>query len=97
MEKRVVVICTKKSPYHEYWDFYDKLKEICPDYVHQYEDLWLVRTDLSCTEIVSSLIPFMECGHIEENREVHDGLFVSELGNDKAGFVSVSMWEWIGK
>ena len=90
--KKLIVITYQLSPFHNYAEFYDRLKELCPDYQHFLEDTWLVYTDVPIDTLYDELLPLM---HIQEGSISR--LFICEMGHEFKGFAQKSLWPWIRK
>lgn len=95
MEK-ILLITYNLDPHRNYMGFYGKIKELCPDNFHFFENSWAVRTDLTPTELSKELIPCMECGE-KKNGIVNDGIAIFEYGGASDGMAGKSFWEWIKK
>ena len=91
-KKRILLITYNLHSWHNYIAFYDKLKELCPDYIHIEENGWLVYTDIEPDDLRKEIWPLM----YYKPGEGSDILFICEVvGESCVGFAATSVWKWI--
>lgn len=73
---------------YNYAEFYATIKKEYPEYQHIIEELWVIKTDDTAKEIVAKLRPTLQ---------PKDPIFVSDLGEDREGWVARGFWKWINK
>lgn len=71
----------------EYSDLFDELRK-SPRWWHYIDAVWLLSTDETANEIYARLEP-----HLYE--EIN--LFITEIGNDRQGWLPRKAWKWIRK
>lgn len=69
-----------------YMDLYEAIKTNYPEWRHMMEASWLVKTEDSAKSIVDKLKPHMDS---------RDSIFVSEITDDREGYIPKTTWEWL--
>ena len=91
-KKRILLITYNLHSWHNYADFYQKLKELCPDYQHFAENAWLVYTDIEPDVLRKEIWPLMWY----KPGEGADTLFICQVVDGSCvGFAGTSVWKWI--
>ena len=86
MFKNYIITYWIRNVGDNYSPFYEAIKSNFPDYTHPQENLWIIRSDDTANRIMNKIKPFMND---------NDSLFVVEMGNDNAGWMPKTMWEWL--
>ena len=84
--KTYIITYWLRSPWDNYFPFYDAIKSNYPEWQHPLEETWFIKTDDEPQQIINNIKPLLKDT---------DSIFVVEITNNYAGWMPKSIWKWL--